>query len=106
MKLQGSIAYVAQQAWIQNATVKDNILFGKPLNQCVYMDTIKNCELVSDFDVLPGGDMTEIGEKVRHGWEMLLLEFHPGGTITCAEHCSITASALTVVQMCMHMDLI
>lgn len=64
IKLQGSIAYVAQQAWIQNATVKDNILFGKPLNQCTYLDTIKNCELVSDFDVLPGGDMTEIGEKV------------------------------------------
>nr|XP_039268709.1 multidrug resistance-associated protein 1-like isoform X3 [Styela clava] len=63
VKTSGTIAYVAQQAWIQNATVRDNILFGRPLNVCDYQDVIENCELKSDFDVLPGGDMTEIGEK-------------------------------------------
>lgn len=37
----GSIAYVPQQAWIQNATVKENILFGQPLDPKRYARTIK-----------------------------------------------------------------
>lgn len=57
------IAYVSQQAWIQNSTVKDNILFGKPLNQKKYDKVIRACALVPDFEMLPGGDQTEIGEK-------------------------------------------
>ncbi|XP_028034266.1 multidrug resistance-associated protein 1 isoform X2 [Bombyx mandarina] len=59
----GSIAYVPQQAWIQNATLQDNILFGKPLQQQSYNNVINVCALKPDFDVLPGGDQTEIGEK-------------------------------------------
>ncbi|XP_047989436.1 multidrug resistance-associated protein 1 isoform X3 [Leguminivora glycinivorella] len=59
----GSIAYVPQQAWIQNATLQDNILFGKPLAQQKYSDVIGMCALKPDFDMLPGGDQTEIGEK-------------------------------------------
>lgn len=59
----GSIAYVPQQAWIQNATLQDNILFGKPLEKAKYSNVIGVCALKPDFDVLPGGDQTEIGEK-------------------------------------------
>ncbi|CAH0555484.1 unnamed protein product [Brassicogethes aeneus] len=59
----GSIAYVAQQAWIQNATLKDNILFGKPYDQRIYNKVVKACALKPDFDMLPAGDQTEIGEK-------------------------------------------
>lgn len=59
----GSIAYVPQQAWIQNATLQDNILFGKPLAKQKYSDVIGMCALKPDFDMLPGGDQTEIGEK-------------------------------------------
>ncbi|CAK1601166.1 unnamed protein product [Parnassius mnemosyne] len=59
----GSIAYVPQQAWIQNATLQDNILFGKPLDKAKYNNVINVCALKPDFDVLPGGDQTEIGEK-------------------------------------------
>ena len=58
------MGYVPQQAWIQNATVKDNILFGKPYNEALYKKTIKACALETDLEILPGGDMTEIGEKV------------------------------------------
>ena len=61
---QGRIAYVPQQAWIQNATVKDNILFGKQLKGMLYTKTIQSCALDPDLEILPGGDMTEIGEKV------------------------------------------
>uniref|UniRef100_A0AAG5CW74 ABC-type glutathione-S-conjugate transporter n=1 Tax=Anopheles atroparvus TaxID=41427 RepID=A0AAG5CW74_ANOAO len=59
----GRIAYVSQQAWIQNATLKDNILFGKPMDQRRYNRVIEACALKPDIEMLPGGDMTEIGEK-------------------------------------------
>lgn len=62
--LQGSIAYVTQQAWIQNATLRENILFGKEYDYKTYNKVIKACALRSDFALLPGGDQTEIGEKV------------------------------------------
>ncbi|CAK8684757.1 unnamed protein product [Clavelina lepadiformis] len=59
----GSVAYVAQQAWIQNLTVSNNILFGKALEEDQYRDVVKACELKEDFEMLPAGDQTEIGEK-------------------------------------------
>ncbi|XP_018309824.1 multidrug resistance-associated protein 1 isoform X2 [Mycetomoellerius zeteki] len=59
----GSIAYVSQQAWIQNATLQDNVLFGKALNKSVYNCVIEACALTPDFKMLPAGDQTEIGEK-------------------------------------------
>lgn len=61
---QGSVAYVPQQAWIQNATLRDNILFGKAYNEQKYRCVLEACALTPDLEVLPGGDMTEIGEKV------------------------------------------
>ncbi|XP_058451157.1 multidrug resistance-associated protein 1 isoform X4 [Malaya genurostris] len=59
----GKIAYVSQQAWIQNATLQDNILFGKPMNLKLYNKVIEACALKPDIEMLPGGDQTEIGEK-------------------------------------------
>lgn len=59
----GSVAYVSQQAWIQNATLQDNILFGKSLDRKLYDRIIEACSLKPDLEMLPGGDQTEIGEK-------------------------------------------
>ncbi|XP_020285956.1 multidrug resistance-associated protein 1 isoform X1 [Pseudomyrmex gracilis] len=59
----GSIAYVSQQPWIQNATLQDNVLFGKALNKSVYNRVIEACALSPDLKMLPAGDQTEIGEK-------------------------------------------
>ncbi|KAK7866924.1 hypothetical protein R5R35_001662 [Gryllus longicercus] len=59
----GSIAFVPQQAWIQNATLQDNIVFGRSMDQTVYKRVVEACALKPDFDMLPGGDQTEIGEK-------------------------------------------
>ena len=59
----GSIAYVSQQPWIQNATVRDNILFGRPYDEARYRDVIYYCCLAKDLEQLQGGDLTEIGEK-------------------------------------------
>uniref|UniRef100_A0A671VQA5 ATP-binding cassette, sub-family C (CFTR/MRP), member 3 n=1 Tax=Sparus aurata TaxID=8175 RepID=A0A671VQA5_SPAAU len=63
VSVRGSVAYVPQQAWIQNATLRDNILFGKPYNEQKYTCVLEACALTPDLEVLPGGDMTEIGEK-------------------------------------------
>jgi ATP-binding cassette subfamily C (CFTR/MRP) protein 1 len=64
--LKGSIAYVAQQAWIQNATLRDNILFGKPFDPLRYDKVVEACALKPDLEILPAGDKTEIGEKVTN----------------------------------------
>ncbi|XP_078381397.1 ATP-binding cassette sub-family C member 3-like [Oculina patagonica] len=61
--VEGSVAYVPQQAWMQNATLRDNITFGKPFNQKLYQKVLDACALKTDLEILPGGDMTEIGER-------------------------------------------
>ncbi|KAJ1130883.1 hypothetical protein NDU88_009227 [Pleurodeles waltl] len=63
VSVRGSVAYVPQQAWIQNSTLKDNILFGQPCNECQYQHVLEACALKTDLEMLPGGDQTEIGEK-------------------------------------------
>ncbi|KAI0238037.1 Multidrug resistance-associated protein 1 [Lamellibrachia satsuma] len=63
VNVKGSVAYVAQQAWIQNATVRSNILFGKELNQEKYDAVLEACALLPDLEILTAGDQTEIGEK-------------------------------------------
>lgn len=63
VNVDGRTAYVAQQAWIQNASLKDNILFGRPLNQQLYDKVVEACALGPDLSMLPAGDQTEIGEK-------------------------------------------
>lgn len=63
VSVNGSIAYCSQHAWIQNASLRDNILFGKPYDEKRYQQVIKVCELLPDFDILANGDLTEIGEK-------------------------------------------
>tara|TARA_B110000977_G_scaffold200812_1_gene292715 strand:+ start:9872 stop:14014 length:4143 start_codon:yes stop_codon:yes gene_type:complete len=59
----GRVAYVAQQAWILNSTIKDNILFGKPFDAAKYERCVKASQLKTDFEILPGGDGTIIGER-------------------------------------------
>ncbi|XP_023237649.1 multidrug resistance-associated protein 1-like isoform X1 [Centruroides sculpturatus] len=63
VNIKGKLAYVAQQAWIQNATVRQNIIFTSHFSKKKYDNIIEACALLPDFDILPGGDMTEIGEK-------------------------------------------
>jgi ABC-type multidrug transport system fused ATPase/permease subunit len=59
----GSIAYCQQQAWIQNATLRENILFGLPWDEGRYNKVIETCALERDLSILAGGDLTEIGEQ-------------------------------------------
>ncbi|MGH0178511.1 UNVERIFIED_CONTAM: hypothetical protein FKN15_078211 [Acipenser sinensis] len=59
----GSVAYVSQQAWIQNATLQENILFGSEMNEKLYHAVLEACCLLPDIELLQDGDQTEIGER-------------------------------------------
>ncbi|PHH53173.1 ATP-binding cassette sub-family C member 11 [Ceratocystis fimbriata CBS 114723] len=56
-------AFCPQYAWVQNATLQKNILFGKPMNKAWYEEVIHACALQPDLEMLPSGDQTEIGER-------------------------------------------
>eukprot|EP00283_Hemiselmis_rufescens_P014305 CAMPEP_0173443524 /NCGR_PEP_ID=MMETSP1357-20121228/30032_1 /TAXON_ID=77926 /ORGANISM="Hemiselmis rufescens, Strain PCC563" /LENGTH=1295 /DNA_ID=CAMNT_0014409445 /DNA_START=9 /DNA_END=3896 /DNA_ORIENTATION=- len=58
-----NVAYVPQQAWIQNANLRDNVLFGKEMDDGLYEETVEVCGLAKDLEKFPGGDETEIGER-------------------------------------------
>ncbi|KAF7327458.1 ABC protein [Mycena kentingensis (nom. inval.)] len=59
----GSVAYCAQTAWIQNATLRENILFGRPFDAGRYWTVLEAAQLLPDLQLLADGDLTEIGEK-------------------------------------------
>ncbi|CAD8189167.1 unnamed protein product [Paramecium octaurelia] len=59
----GNIAYVGQKAWIQNGSVKENILFGKEFHQTSYDNAVYYSCLNQDLEILIDGDATTIGEK-------------------------------------------
>ncbi|KAM9744789.1 multidrug resistance-associated protein 1 isoform 1-T1 [Menidia menidia] len=61
--VKGSMAYIPQQAWIQNSTLKDNIIFGQERREAWYHQVVEACALKPDIELLPAGDETEIGEK-------------------------------------------
>uniref|UniRef100_A0A670Z177 Multidrug resistance-associated protein 1 n=1 Tax=Pseudonaja textilis TaxID=8673 RepID=A0A670Z177_PSETE len=63
VSLRGSVAFVPQQAWIQNATLMENILFGRELDGRHYQRVVEACALLPDLELFPSGDQTEIGEK-------------------------------------------
>uniref|UniRef100_A0A8C9TJ62 Canalicular multispecific organic anion transporter 1-like n=1 Tax=Scleropages formosus TaxID=113540 RepID=A0A8C9TJ62_SCLFO len=63
INIQGSLAYVPQQAWIQNATLKDNILFGSQLEEKRYQMVLNACALRADLELLPAG--IDGGQKQR-----------------------------------------
>lgn len=61
--VRGRVAYVAQQAWVMNASVRENIVFGHRWDPQFYELTVEACALVDDFKTLPDGDQTEVGER-------------------------------------------
>ncbi|KAJ3910566.1 P-loop containing nucleoside triphosphate hydrolase protein [Lentinula edodes] len=61
--LTGGIAYAAQESWVLNETIRDNILFGLPYDEDRYEKVIKQCALERDLTLFAAGDQTEIGEK-------------------------------------------
>jgi len=106
----GSVAYVAQEAWIMNATLRDNILAGQPLDMPKYIAAVDACELTPDLEQLDGSDQTEIGERginlsggqkqrvafaraVYSGRDIVVMDDPlSASTRTCARRCFTAAS--------------
>ncbi|XP_074741583.1 multidrug resistance-associated protein 1 isoform X2 [Strix uralensis] len=61
--MKDTAAYVPQQPWIQNASVEDNILFGKEIDETWFNRVIDACALQPDLESFPAGQKSEIGEK-------------------------------------------
>jgi ATP-binding cassette subfamily C (CFTR/MRP) protein 1 len=61
--LRGKTAYVPQSAWVMNASVRENIVFGHRWDPQFYEKTVNACALRDDFAQLPDGDQTEVGER-------------------------------------------
>uniref|UniRef100_A0A8C3I573 ABC-type glutathione-S-conjugate transporter n=1 Tax=Chrysemys picta bellii TaxID=8478 RepID=A0A8C3I573_CHRPI len=61
--IKGTVAYVPQQDWIQNASVEENIIFGEEMDESWYNRVIDACALQPDLESFPAGSKSEIGEK-------------------------------------------
>jgi ABC-type bacteriocin/lantibiotic exporter with double-glycine peptidase domain len=86
LSVNGKVAYVSQQAWLTNDTVKNNILFGLPYDEKRYMRTIAACQLTSDLAQLPAEDETEVGERginLRFVGKPKMKLTQPSGLLTC-----------------------
>ncbi|PPE00647.1 hypothetical protein GOBAR_DD02310 [Gossypium barbadense] len=59
----GKKAYVSQTAWIQTGSIQENILFGSVMDPVWYQEVVGKCCLIKDLEMLPFGDLTEIGER-------------------------------------------
>ncbi|KAH7886476.1 hypothetical protein F5I97DRAFT_1926721 [Phlebopus sp. FC_14] len=57
------VAYAAQESWVQNETIRDNILFGAPYDEVRYRKVLHQCALEKDLALFEAGDDTEVGEK-------------------------------------------
>lgn len=62
-RLRGDVCYAPQEAWIANATLRDNVLFGEAFDAARFDTVVRACSLVDDIEALPGGADCEIGEK-------------------------------------------
>ncbi|CAL8351305.1 unnamed protein product [Boreogadus saida] len=60
---EGGFGLATQEPWIQHATVRDNILFGRKYDSVFYQAVVEACALSDDLNVLPQGDRTEVGEN-------------------------------------------
>lgn len=58
-----TIAYVPQNPWLLNGSIRDNILFGESYRPKRYQKVLELCALMPDIELMPAGDMTEIGER-------------------------------------------
>ncbi|KAJ3814679.1 P-loop containing nucleoside triphosphate hydrolase protein [Lentinula aff. lateritia] len=69
---EGGVSYAAQESWIQNDTIRNNILFGSRFDEERYNNVLYQCGLERDLSLFEAGDMTEVGEKgftLRFLWQ-------------------------------------
>lgn len=61
--INGDVSYGSQDAWLFAGTVRNNILFGLPYDKLRYQETVRHCALLTDFQQLPHGDKSQVGER-------------------------------------------
>ena len=59
----GNIAFISQEAFLQNDTIKNNITFSKKFSQSKFDRILDSCQIIPDLEILPGREETEIGER-------------------------------------------
>lgn len=57
----GAMAFVSQVPWLENTTIKENVLFGLPFNEKRFWQVVEACALRRDLETLPDGELTEVG---------------------------------------------
>ncbi|XP_011923617.1 PREDICTED: ATP-binding cassette sub-family C member 11 [Cercocebus atys] len=78
--VQGSLAYVPQQAWIVSGSIRENILMGDPYDKARYLQVLHCCSLNRDLELLPFGDMTELSSS----WCLIISHIFTSGLSYCA----------------------
>lgn len=63
IKVNGDISYASQEPWLFAASIRQNILFGLPMNKQRYKEVVKRCALERDFTLFEFGDRTVVGER-------------------------------------------
>ncbi|KAH8359394.1 hypothetical protein KR093_006509 [Drosophila rubida] len=63
LKVNGTFSFATQEPWLFTGTVRENILFGLTLDKHRYRTVVKKCALERDFELLPQGDKTVVGER-------------------------------------------
>ncbi|XP_030376834.1 probable multidrug resistance-associated protein lethal(2)03659 isoform X2 [Scaptodrosophila lebanonensis] len=63
LEVHGSYSYASQEPWLFTGTVRENILFGLAMDRHRYRTVVKKCALDRDFELLPYGDQTIVGER-------------------------------------------
>lgn len=63
LKVSGKISYASQEPWLFAGTIRQNILFGLPMDKQRYRTVVKTCALERDFSLFPYGDKTAVGDR-------------------------------------------
>lgn len=63
LMVNGKVSYAAQEPWLFSGSVRQNILFGLPMDHVRYRTVVKKCALTRDFELWPNGDKTIVGER-------------------------------------------